>query len=146
MSTEERFFEPDAEQRIVAAIADAERLTSGEIRIHIERKGGRKDPMKRALRVFEELKMHQTDLRNGVLFYLATEDHKFSILGDEGIDKVVPPHFWEDVRDLVQAHFKKGEFEDGLINGVRMAGEKLAEFFPIQHDDTNELSNEISES
>lgn len=146
MGISERFFDPDAEQRIVAAIAEAERKTSGEIRVHLERSGQSKDPLKRAWKVFQELGMHKTAQRNGVLFYLATEDHLFSILGDEGIHQAVPEHFWESVRDKVQQHFREGHFEEGLIAGIQLAGKKLAEYFPIQADDQNELSNHISES
>lgn len=144
-SIKDRFFDEASEKRIVAAIQKAENLTSGEIRVHLERSSG-KDPYERAQEVFGELHMHETDLRNGVLFYLAVEDHKFTILGDKGINESVPDHFWEDVRDILQGHFRSGRFEQGLIEGIEKAGEQLAKFFPVQDDDINELSDEISES
>ena len=143
--SQERFFTKEQEEKIVAAIQQAESVTSGEIRVHLETRSG-KDPFKRAQQVFADLGMHKTDLRNGVLFYLATEDHKFTILGDQGIDKVVPDHFWEDVRDIMQAHFRAGRFEEGLSEGIAKAGEQLAKYFPVQDDDQNELSDEITES
>lgn len=143
--SQERFFTKEQEEKIVAAIQQAESVTSGEIRVHLETRSG-KDPFKRAQQVFAELGMHKTDLRNGVLFYLATEDHKFTILGDQGIDKVVPDHFWEDVRDIMQTHFRAGRFEEGLADGIAKAGEQLAKYFPVQDDDQNELSDEITES
>ena len=90
--------------------------------------------------------MHRTAERNGVLFYLATEDHKFTILGDRGIDQAVPDGFWNEIRDEMQRHFQLGEFEQGLSRGILMAGEQLAQFFPHSADDINELDDEISES
>ena len=143
--SQERFFTKEQEEKIVAAIQQAESVTSGEIRVHLETRSG-KDPFKRAQQVFAELGMHKTDLRNGVLFYLATEDHKFTILGDQGIDKVVPDHFWEDVRDIMQAHFRAGRFEEGLSEGIAKAGEQLAKYFPVQDEDQHELSDENTES
>ena len=72
----------------MAAIQEAEKNTSGEIRVHIEAHTD-EDHYEHALKVFAELKMHKTELRNGVLFYVAVNDHKFVILGDQGInDKV----------------------------------------------------------
>lgn len=94
--------------------------------------------------IFEKLKMHKTKLRNGVLFYLALENRKFAILGDAGINKVVPDNFWEDVKETVLEHFREGNYTDGLVKGILMAGEKLKEHFPYQQDDINELSNDIS--
>ncbi|CAI8261643.1 MAG: Uncharacterised protein [Flavobacteriia bacterium] len=141
----ERFFDPESEERVLSAIRQAEQNTSGEIRVHLERSSG-KDPYKRAQQVFSRLGMHRTAERNGVLFYLATEDHKFTILGDKGIDQAVPDGFWNEIRDEMQRHFRLGEFEQGLSRGILMAGEQLAHFFPHSADDINELDDEISES
>lgn len=128
---------------IVAAIKEAELNTSGEIRVHLEThcKGNVLD---RAAQVFGILDMHKTELRNGVLFYLAMDDHKFAILGDKGINDKVPEHFWENIRDHVIAQFKEGRMAGGLAEGIRMAGEQLKAHFPYQSDDTNELSDDIS--
>ena len=130
-------------EAIVQAIAKAETNTSGEIRIHIEKKCAL-DPVKRAIEVFEKLEMHKTELRNGVLIYLATKDQKLAIVGDKGINDVVPDHFWDDERDLMTSHFKNGQFTEGLVKGILKVGEQLKEAFPYQKDDINELSNEIS--
>lgn len=141
-----RFFTEEQERHIVEAINTAEGKTSGEIRVHIEERA-LKDPYQRAIDVFNKLKMHQTRQRNGVLFYLATEDHAFVILGDEGINKVVPNHFWNEIRDEMQAEFKQGHFEKGLIDGILKSGRALKEFFPHEGDDAqNELPNDISTS
>lgn len=128
---------------IVEAIKQAEHNTSGEIRVHIEKKC-KIDVLDRAANVFAMLKMHKTELRNGVLFYLSVEDRKFAILGDVGINIKVPENFWDSVKNTVLEQFKQGNQTEGLIQGILMAGEKLKAHFPYQKDDVNELSDEIS--
>lgn len=137
------FFTEAEEKKIVEAIQDAELQTSGEIRVHIE-EHNEKEAYDRAVEVFDALEMQKTAERNGVLFYLATEDHRFAILGDKGINERVPTNFWEDIKNDMQNQFKKGAFVAGLVFGINAAGKALAEFFPYQSDDTNELSNDIS--
>ena len=132
------------ETAIVNAIKEAETNTSGEIRVHIEPKVKGDDTFKRATEVFNELNMHQTEARNGVLFYLAFDDKQFAILGDKGIDEKVPSNFWESTKNEVINQFKNNNFSEGLVNGILEAGKQLKEFFPYQSDDVNELSDEIS--
>lgn len=139
-----RFFTQGEKEQIVAAIAAAERLTSGEIRVHVE-SGTGKDPVKRAQEVFSLLGMDRTELHNGVLIYLAIKDRKFAIIGDRGIDQVVPGDFWEDTKSKMQQLFKTGKFAAGVCLGISLAGEHLARHFPYQAGDVNELSNDISE-
>ena len=129
--------------QVVAAIQEAELATSGEIRVHLENhcKG---DHMDRAAEVFALLNMHKTELRNGVLFYLALKDHKFAILGDKGINQKVPEHFWEEIRDHMQGLFRQGKLAQGLSEGILMAGQQLKAHFPYQTNDRNELSDDIS--
>ena len=100
--------------------------------------------MDHATFIFEKLEMHKTQARNGVLFYMAFEDHKFAILGDVGINSRVPKNFWDDIRDEMATHFKSGQLVEGLCHGVHRAGEELKRFFPYSSDDVNELSDEIS--
>jgi len=88
--------------------------------------------------------MHQTEQRNGVLFYLAVHDRKFAILGDAGINRLVPANFWDEIKETLLGYFKEGKFTEGLTKGILMAGEQLKANFPYQKDDVNELSNEIS--
>jgi uncharacterized membrane protein len=88
--------------------------------------------------------MHKTKLRNGVLFYLAIKDKKFAILGDAGINAAVPGDFWEKIKNYMQEEFRKGNFTEGLCEGIRMAGEQLKSHFPYQSDDVNELPDDIS--
>ena len=141
--SKEVFLTNEEEQEIVAAISMAEKETSGEIRVHIE-KTTSIGAYERALEVFEELKMHQTELKNGVLIYLAVADKTFVICGDKGINDVVPEDFWDTTKDAMMSHFKSGNFKQGLIDGIQKAGAQLKNYFPWQEGDTNELSNEIS--
>ena len=131
------------EQSLIDAIGKAEDRTSGEIRVHIETKC-ESDPYQRAIEIFYALKMNDTKDRNGVLIYVATEDHKMSIIGDEGINKMVPEGFWNETLQLMRMHFSAGQFSAGLTLAVEHVGEKLRTYFPYQNDDTDELSNDIS--
>jgi len=137
------FLTPLQEKQIIEAIKSAEKNTSGEIRVHIEN-NTEKPPMERALEVFYLLKMDATNLKNGVLFYIATESKKFAILGDEGINTKVPENFWDTEKELMLSHFSKGEFAKGMELAILEVGKKLKDFFPYQSNDTNELSDEIS--
>lgn len=133
----------EEDRRVVEAIKQAELNTSGEIKVHIENIC-RGDVEKRSLVVFNKLKLNETQLHNGVLIYLAVRDHKFAILGDEGINNVVEDNFWNDVKDLMLSHFREGRFADGLVQGIKRCGEKLKNYFPYQSDDVNEIPDEIS--
>ncbi|WP_370479986.1 TPM domain-containing protein [Tamlana flava] len=143
MSKIEDFLTKGEEQEIVEAIRQAELNTSGEIRVHLE-KTAKGDATNRALEVFHFLKMDNTKLQNGVLIYVAVEDKTFVIYGDEGINNVIPKNFWDSTKDVIQAHFKKGHFKKGLIEGILKSGEQLRAHFPYLDSDTNELPNEIS--
>jgi uncharacterized membrane protein len=132
------------QKSIVSAIKQAESNTSGEIQVHIE-KHCKGEVLDRAADVFATLKMHTTALRNGVLFYIAVKDHKFAILGDAGINNVVPHNFWEEIKNDMEVHFRKGEFTEGLCHGIITAGSQLKQHFPHKgKHDNNELSDEIS--
>lgn len=143
MSKVENFLTQEEELAIVEAIRMAEKKTSGEIRVHIE-KTTSKVPFDRALEVFHELRMDETQLQNGVLIYLAVADKKFVICGDKGINDLVADDFWDTTKEIMKNHFKNGNFKQGLIDGILIAGEQLKKYFPWQDGDTNELSNEIS--
>ena len=138
-----KFFTTEQQHEIVEAIRQAEANTSGEIRVRIENHC-RGDIMDRSAMVFNILKMNETAERNGVLIYLAIKDKKFSIIGDEGINKMVEHDFWNDVKDMMAGHFRSGNFTEGIIQGVLRVGEKLKTFFPHKSDDINELSDDIS--
>ena len=132
------------QDRIRAAIETAEQQTSGEIRVHIQPTTRSADIRSAAERTFERLGMTATDLRNGVLLFVACEEQRFVILGDSGINERVPAGFWDDIAARLTVRFKAGEFTDGIVDAIHSAGEELKHFFPRQKDDANELSNEIS--
>ena len=138
-----RFFNKEEEATIVAAIQAAELATSGEIRVHVE-VGARRPALEVATRTFRELGMEKTQDRNGVLILLAVDRREFAIVGDEGINKVVPKDFWDTERDLMQQHFKRGEFATGIEKAIEQIGTKLKQYFPYQSDDVNELPDAIS--
>ncbi|MDO6761379.1 TPM domain-containing protein [Tamlana sp. 2_MG-2023] len=139
----EDFLTAQEEQEIIEAIQEAELNTSGELRVHIE-KTAKGDATNRALEVFHHLKMDNTKLQNAVLIYVAVEDKSFVIYGDEGINNAVESDFWDCTKDIMQAHFKKGDFKQGLVDGILRSGDRLKKYFPYQSDDINELSDEIS--
>lgn len=135
-------FTTQEQEQIANAIAEAEKATSGEIRIAID-KHCHGSAFERATQYFAELGMDKTAQHNGVLIYIAYEDHKFAIIGDRGIDSVVPDDFWETAQVAMKAHFMSGNLAEGIIAGISLAGEKLALYFPYQHGDVNELPNDI---
>lgn len=143
MSKIEEFLTQEEEAEVVAAIRQAEKKTSGEIRVHIE-KTSKVDIWERAMEVFHLLKMDNTKQNNGVLIYVAIDDRNFVIYGDKGINDVVPPDFWETTKDAIVAQFKKGNFKQGLIDGILRAGKELQEHFPWDEGTQNELSDKIS--
>ncbi len=143
MSKFENFLTVEEEQEIIEAIREAERNTSGEIRVHIE-KASDMDSFKRATEVFHLLEMDNTKAQNGVLIYVAVNDRSFVIYGDKGINDVVGSTFWNSTKDDIEYHFKSGNFKQGLIDGILKAGEQLKKHFPWQPLDTNELPNEIT--
>lgn len=140
----QNFLNADEKKKVVGAIAQAEKNTSGEVRVHIENHC-HEDVLDRAAYLFDKLEMHKTEARNGVLVYVAVKDHQLAILGDGGINKAVPTGFWDNVRDTMVSHFKENRYADGLTEGIVLAGEQLSEHFPYQpKTDANELSNDIS--
>lgn len=141
--SEDIFLTEQQEQKIIQTIAEAENQTSAEIRVHIE-DHCKKDPLERAVKVFHKLGMNQTELKNGVVIYVAVEDHKASVFGGKGINDQVGEQYWSDVLNIIITHFKKSEFEAGLVKAVKTVGKKLTELYPVQAGDVNELSDEIS--
>lgn len=133
----------EEQEQIAHAVSRAENRTSGEIRVVVENIVGDMTAIQKATQYFEELDMHKTVLRNGVLIYLAVVDHQFAIIGDIGIHSRVSEDFWELTKERMLPHFRTGDFLRGIIEGVHEAGEQLHHFFPKQEDDINELPNEV---
>lgn len=131
--------------RVIQAIEEAERRCSAEIRVHIQPSLHGKEVRHVAEKTFERLGMTRTDLRNGVLLFIASRDQKFVILGDKGIDEKVGHHYWEEVAAEMSARFRASQFTEGIVGAVETVGHTLEEYFPHDpHTDVNELSNELS--
>jgi uncharacterized membrane protein len=129
---------------ISTAIGEAEKQTSGEIRVHVDNKCSG-DPVKEAISHFNRLEMFKTKDRNGILLYVAKEDRKLAIIGDKNIDEKVPTDYWETTKNQLIDSFKKEDYVDGLVQAISDVGEKLKSYFPYNKDDKNELDNELSQ-
>lgn len=142
MATPEEFLSAEEKKRVAHAIALAERNTSGEVRVYVEKKC-KEDPYKRAVNVFHQLKMHRTMFHTGVLLYIAHADQKFAIVGDQGIHEKVPANFWDEERARLASHFSEGRFADGLVAAITACGDHLRKHFPMDGNNPDELSNEV---
>jgi len=138
-----RFFTKKEKEEIQKAILNAELDTSGEIRVHIET-NCEGEVLDRTAYLFKKIGMQKTELRNGVLIYLAVQSHKFAIIGDKGINAVVPENFWDAIKEKMTTYFEKEEFVHGLAEGIEQTGKQLKKHYPRHLDDINELSDEIS--
>jgi len=139
------FFNAESKDQIKSAIQMAENMTSGEIRVCVE-KTCYINPIDRAGYFFKKLKMDETRHRNGVLIYLASDDRKFSIIGDKGIHSKTGPLFWEDSRDVMRDHFKLGKITEGVVAAILLVGMSLKKFYPHEQNDKNELSDDVYEA
>jgi uncharacterized membrane protein len=88
--------------------------------------------------------MHGTAARNGVLIYLAVKNRRFAIIGDVGINSVVPPNFWDDIKANMLNQFRENQFTAGLIQAIMATGHQLKQNFPYQRNDVNELADDVS--
>lgn len=136
------FLDRLSHQQIVEAIRDAEKKTSGEIRVFVSRKSI-KEAVPAGQAHFIELGMDKTRERNGVLIFVAPRAHKFAVIGDAGVHARCGDDFWTQLAHEMSGHFRKSEFTTGIVHGVRKAGELLAQHFPRQSGDTNQLSDDI---
>jgi len=139
-----RFLSNLDHNRIAGAISRAEEKTSGQIRVHVTHR--KPDSLEqRASRRFQLLGMTQTKNRNGVLLYIAPKAHQFRILGDVGVHEKCGDDFWKSTANAIEAHFRKGQFTEGIVAGVERVGEVLAQYFPKEAGLGNELPDEITE-
>ncbi|WP_437919277.1 TPM domain-containing protein [Sphingobacterium sp. LRF_L2] len=136
-------FSTEEQDRIVQAISVAESLTSGEIRLVIDKKVKGDSPITAAISYFQKLDMHKTMLKNGVLIYLAIDDHQFAIIGDKGINEKVETDFWESTKEEMRSYFQREDICAGLVAGIQHIGQRLQAYFPRRSDDVNELPDDI---
>jgi uncharacterized membrane protein len=137
-----KFVKQLREDEIVEAICAAERKTSGELRVFISHKSV-EDPVAAARAEFARLGMEKTRERNAVLIFLAPATRKFAVIGDLGVHARCGDDFWQELARAMTAHFRKSEFTEGIVQGIKRAGELLAEHFPRRPDDGNELSDRV---
>ena len=141
---QKEYFTQAEKDAIVAAIQKAEQRTSGEIRIYVESNCELVNPVHRAKEIFYQLKMDQTASRNGVLLYLAMEDHQLAVFGDEGIHQKVGHAFWLKEVEMMLSEFKEKHFIEGICHIIEDIGEALVTHFPYDGTtDKNELPDEI---
>jgi len=136
------FTEEDLEL-IRGAVEGVQQRSSGKVRVRVEKKAGR-HPLKKAKEAFVLMGMKDMPDRNGVLFYVSVADRKFAVLGDDGINEKVPVSFWENVKDAVIAKLSEGDFAIGLMGGINLVSEKLAEFFPDEKEEPENVVSPVS--
>jgi uncharacterized membrane protein len=140
----QQFFTAQEQLQITAAIREAEKETSGEIRVHIDFSTEGLDVVRRAALKFDQLGMEKTKLRNAVLLFIAKDSRKLALWADKGINDVVPAGYWESTTDLMRSYFKAEQYAQGTIKAVAMIGSKLKDFFPIGDEDKNEITDDLS--
>ena len=137
------FINAEGQERIAQAITQAEKHTSGEICVHVTPKC-RGDIMKMAEHKFNKLRLYNTLQRNAVLVLIAYESRKFAIIGDQGINKVVPSNFWDSEKNTLLAYLKEGQVVEGLCQIIAQMGNSLKSYFPCQDNDVNEIDNAVT--
>lgn len=138
------FFSADEKRQIAEAIRNAERRTSGEVRVFVESRCRFVDPLDRAAEIFFSLEMNRTKDRNAVLLYIAMKDRQLAVFGDEGIHKKVGTEYWNKEVRLLIDEFNAAHYGDGISKCVTDIGEALHQHFPFDNDtDKNELPDDI---
>lgn len=140
----DKVLHPTDQQKIVDAIRAAERVTSGEVKVHVEARCPGGDAYRRGTELFTQLGLTKTKERNAVLIYVATRDRMFSILGDVGIHEEVGSGFWADAVQRMKVAFARGAFGEGISGAIQSVGSRMAKKFPRRADDVNEIDNEIT--
>jgi uncharacterized membrane protein len=139
-----QFFPPEENRQIVEAIRQAERQTSGEIRIYVESKNRFVDPLDRAKEIFFNLKMQETEHRNGVLLYLAMDHHELALFADQGIYEKAGADYWNNAVKEMIAGFTNDNIGDSIERCILHIGQTLKEKFPYEvTTDKNELPDDI---
>lgn len=143
-SRKKEFFSKEENEMIVQSIRDAERQTSGEVRVFVESRCRFVDPLDRAREIFLRLGMEETDQRNGTLLYVAIKDRQLAIFADKGIHQAVGQEYWDNAVAQILSFFDKHNYVPGIKECVRKMGEALKTHFPYHSDtDRNELPDNI---
>ena len=138
------FFTAEEQQLIIDAIHNAERMTSGEVRVFVESKCSYMDAIDRAAELFFQLEMQKTDDRNAVLVYVAMKDRQLAVFGDEGIHNKVGNEYWSTEVKKMISNFNRENYAAGIAEVVKDIGTALTKNFPFNNDtDKNELPDDI---
>lgn len=129
---------------IVKAIQEAELNTSAEIRVHYTTKSSKTTLLQEAQSTFNALKMHRTELRNGILIFLRLKTKEIAIIGDIGIHSFVGNEFWEAVKEEMISTIQTSNITQGIIKGIELSGKQLMIHFPSTSHNPNELPDEIT--
>lgn len=138
-----KFFSQEEQQLIVSAIQNAERSTSGEVRVYVESRCSYMDALDRAIEIFAHMSMEATKERNAVLVYVAIKDHQLAVFGDEGIHHKVGPDYWNTEVNKMIRDFNRDDYAKGIAGCVEDIGQALQQFFPFTEKDKNELTDDI---
>ena len=138
------FFSSEERQQVVDAIQQAEQRTSGEVRVFVESRCRYVDALDRAVEIFHNLKMEQTQDRNAVLLYVAIKDRQLAVYGDEGIHQKLGDVYWNQQVTKMIKEFNRENYAEGISKVVLNIGEALQSNFPYNKDtDKNELPDDI---
>lgn len=138
-----KFFNPEEQKLITTAIQNAERSTTGEVRVFVESRCSYMDALDRAVELFGKMGMHATEERNGVLVYVAVKDHQLAVFGDQGIHRKVGNDYWNAEVIKMIRDFDRNNYAKGIAGCVEDIGEALQQFFPYTDKDKNELCDDI---
>lgn len=142
MTYAEKIIDRDKRIRLRQEIEKAEKLTTGEIRVFLE-DNCEVNILDHSAFLFDQLKMQETKQRNGILIYMSMKDHRFTIIGDAGINAVVDVNYWEQIKDKMTPYFISDQIEEGIAFAIREVAAKLQQHFPYSKSDMNELSDKI---
>jgi len=137
------FLSDDDLEAVVHAVAEAERHTSAEVRVHLDHSCAG-DALQQAIKVFERLGMHKTAARHGVLVYISVTDRKLAVIGDRGIHERVGEAYWQGLVAAVRERMRQQQARDALIHAIAEVGRELGRHFPRRPGDSNELSDDVS--
>ncbi len=140
----DKVIHPFDQKRIIDAIASAERLTSGEIAVHVEGRCAAPEPKDRAAELFQKLGVTRTQDRNGVLIYVAVRDRRFALMGDSAIDEPPASPFWQDANKRLTIALRRGAVGDGICGAIAAVGQQLCKRFPRSAEHKNQLENELT--
>lgn len=143
-----RAFPPHTLDVIERAIHETEAMHTGQLRFAVEPAldvklllAGR-TARERAVEVFSELRVWDTEYNNGVLIYLLLADHDVEIIADRGVHAKLGQAVWEEICHEMELAFRDGQFEQGVLAGIRSVGRHLASHYPHAGEKPNELPDQ----